>query len=169
MLLVFIVIANNKWCCSCTPNVGVDFDIPTFSLQIIARRDIEAGQQLFYCYHGLKRPVKERRRQLLETYGFVCQCKACVNATPESDKLRGEMHDKIEKSFDGIEEMFANPRFNIRSLDPLLELEEEMVKEGLDFGDYFARLLYMILQGYKKLNNMPKHREYYTKYEKYHK
>lgn len=147
----------------------MEFDIPTFSLQIIARRDIEAGQQLFYCYRGLKRPVKERRRQLLETYGFVCQCQACVNATPESDKLRGEAHGKIEKSFDGLKEMFANPLFNIRSLDRLLELEDEMVKEGLDFGEHFALLLLTILRGYEKLDNMPKQREYYTKYKKYHK
>lgn len=36
------VIPNNKWRCSCMPDsdVGVNFDIPTFSLEIIARRDI---------------------------------------------------------------------------------------------------------------------------------
>jgi hypothetical protein len=143
--------------------VGVEFDVPTFALQIIARRDIEPGQQLFYCYRGLKRPAKERQRQLLETYGFVCQCKACVNATPETDKLREEVHDKIVKIFDGKVEMFANPRFNIRSLDPLLKLEKDMVKEGLDFGDYFVMLLFMILQGYQKLSNVAKQREYMTK------
>jgi len=65
--------------------------------------------------------------------------------------------------------MFANPRFNIRSLDPLLKLEKEMVKEGLDFGDYFAILLFTIMQAYKKLNNMAKQREYLTKCAKYHK
>jgi len=66
MLLVFQVIANNNLalcCCSCTSNVHMNFDIPTFSLQVIAMRDIEADQQLFYCY----RSAKERRRQLLES------------------------------------------------------------------------------------------------------
>jgi len=36
--------------------------------------------------------------------------------------------------------MFANPRFNIHSLDPLLKLEKEMVKEGLDF-DLFVKYI----------------------------
>ena len=81
--------------------------------------DIEPRQQLFYCYRGLKRPVREQRRQLLDSYvyGFVYQCEACVNATPESDKLWEEVHDRIVNFAVGEEEMFSNPRFKIHSLD----------------------------------------------------
>ena len=148
------------------PNIRVDFDIPTFSLRVIAQRDIKADEQLFYCYCQANRSVKERRRQLA-TYGFVCQCKACANATPETDKLREEKDDRLQRIFDEEEEMFANPRFSIRSLDPLLKLEKDIVKEGLDFGEKFVELLIIIFQAYGKLNNRAMEMEYFHKAHKY--
>ena len=96
----FQVIANNGWCfASCAPNVHIRFDIPTFSLRVIALREIKAGEQLFYCYCSPNESVKKRRKQLA-TYGFECQCKVCTNATPESDKLREEITDRIQKIVD---------------------------------------------------------------------
>ena len=144
----------------------MDFDIPTFSLRVITLREIKAGKQLFYCYCSLNESVKKRRKQLA-TYGFECQCKACTNATPESDKLREERDDRLQKIFDKEEEMYANPRFGIRSLDPLLKLEKDIVKEGLDFGEKFVQLLIIIFQAYGKLNNRVKEMEYYNKAHKY--
>ena len=147
--------------CSCTPNVHMNFDIPTFSLQAIAMRDIEADQQLFCSYRGLYRSAKERRRQLLEAYGFMCECKACVNATPESDKLREEMNDRIQKIMDDVAVIFAN--VNSHSLDPLLKLEKEIVK---DFDEKYINLLCTILFEYKRLDNIPKQKEYFDKCDK---
>jgi len=162
----FQVIANNGWCfASCAPNVHIRFDIPTFSLRVIALREIKAGEQLFYCYCSPNESVKKRRKQLA-TYGFECQCKACTNATPESDKLREEITDRIQKVVDMKEEMFANPGFNLRSLDPLLKLEKDIVDEGLDVVDTFVDLLYIIFQAYKKLGNIPKQIEYFIKGKK---
>jgi len=63
--------------------------------------------------------------------------------------------------------MYANPRFGIRSLDPLLKLEKDIVKEGLDFGEKFVQLLIIIFQAYGKLNNRVKEMEYYNKAHKY--
>jgi len=71
---------------------------------------------------------------------------ASVNATPESDKLRAEKEDLPGKFIDEKEEMFANLQFNVRLLDPLLKLEKDIVKEGLDFGQNFVDLLFIILQ-----------------------
>jgi len=76
------------------------------------------------------------------------------------------MGDSIQKIIDEKEEMFANPQFSIRSLDPLLELEKEIVKEGMDFGDKFSSLIYAILQAYGKLKNRPKRIEYIKKWKK---
>lgn len=130
------------------------FDIPTFSLQIVALRDIEANQQLFHCYSKLNLSVKDRQRQLA-TYGFECQCKACVNATPASDKLREEMDDRIQKI---VEEFLAKSksRPSIGSLDSLLKLHKEIVEEGLDFGPNFDSLFCIIFQTYGKLGVPPK-------------
>lgn len=153
-------------CASCSPNVDMKFDIPTFSIQIVALQDIEAGQQLFNCYCGIYQSAKERQRQLLTTYNFACQCQACVNTTPESDKLREEMKDRIEKLTEEAKKVFANPQFNLRSLDPWLVLEKEIVKEGLDFGVHFVLLLFDIYRAYGKLRNIPKQREYANKCQK---
>jgi len=40
--------------------------------------------------------------------------------------------------------MFADPSFSVRSLGPLIKLEKEIVKEGLDSGPLFAALLSII-------------------------
>ena len=154
-------LTNRVWA-SCSPNVYVKFDIPTFSLQVLALRDIKPGQQLSYSYCQPHRSAKERQRQLA-TYGFECTCKACVNATPASDKLREEMETRIQKIYDEKEEMLADPQFNVRSLDPLLKFEKQLEKEGLDFGDKFPLLVYVILRGYHKLKNNRKHIEYFNK------
>src|SRR5260221_12441321 len=110
-------------CASCSPNVDMNFDIPTFSMQIVANRNIEAGQQLFYCYCGIFQSAKERQSQLLTMFNFACKCKHCVNTTPESDKLRLEMKDRIEKITEEAVKVLANPQFNLCSLDPWLKLE----------------------------------------------
>ena len=135
MILVFQSADN---CTSCRPNVSVIFDVPTFSLQIIALRNIKAGQQLFYCYCGIYQSAKERQSQLLAIYNLACQCEGCVNATLQSDKLREEMIGRIEKIMEEAGEVVANPRFDLRSLHPWLELEKEIIKEGLEFGDHFV-------------------------------
>jgi len=164
--LIQVMAYNNCCFASCTPNVQIRFDIPTFSLQVITRRDVEAGDQLFHCYCDPYQPVKERRRQLAEGYSFKCQCKACVEATPETDKLRKEMEGNIQKIIDEKEEMFANPQFSIRSFAPLLELEKEIVKEGLDWGEMFSNLIYVIMEAYFILKDKPKVFEYRNKWKR---
>ena len=148
------------------PNVHVGFDIPTFALRVVAVRDIKAGQQLFVSYCQLDQSVNERRRQL-SPYGFVCQCKACVDATSESDKVREEWEDRLRKIVDEKAELFANPRFDSRSIGPLLKLERDIVKEGLDFGQKFVDLLFIIFHAYGKLDNIEKEMEYFSKLNKY--
>jgi len=48
--------------------------------------------------------------------------------------------------------MSADPSFSVRSLGPLIKLEKEIVKEGLDSGAMFAGLLSIILKAYRKFN-----------------
>ena len=90
MLLVFQVTNKMALCyCSCTPNIHISLDMihpHVLSSGYRHARHQSRPTTLLLLY----RSAKERRRQLLETYGFVCRCKACVNATPESDKLRKE-------------------------------------------------------------------------------
>jgi len=52
---------------------------------------------------------------------------------------------------------------NNRSLDPLLKLEKEIVK---DFDEKYINLLCTILFEYKRLDNIPKQKEYFVKCDK---
>jgi len=81
------------------------------------------------------------------TCGFECHCKACVGATPESEKLQEEIYHKFKSS------CLCGSIFG--SLDPLLELEKEIVKEGLDYRLQFLGLLEAIQQVNEKIDNIP--------------
>ena len=76
------------------------------------------------------------------------------------------MKERIEKITEEAEKMLANPQFNLRSLDPWLKLEREIVKEGLDFGDHFVVLVFNIYNAYGKLKIISKQREYANKCQK---
>ena len=89
---------------------------------------------------------------------------ACVNATSESDRLREQKDNRLQKIFDREKEMYADPGFSALSLGPLLRLEREIVKEGLDFGEKFVVILF---QAYGKLNNFVKEMEYFNKAKMY--
>ncbi len=149
---------------SCISSICVEFDAQSFSMKYIAIRDINAGDQIFLSYCNQAMPAKERRKQL-ETYGFVCQCTACVDATPESDKLRQELEERLSKLFQGREAMIADPKFNVGSLDPLLKLEKDIMKEGLETESPY--LFRVIMDGYLKLKNQKKAEEYAKKLFKY--
>ncbi|KAJ8607391.1 hypothetical protein MRB53_040337 [Persea americana] len=58
---------------SCIPNAVVDDD------QVIALRDIAVGEEItisYYYYHDEK-PVKQRKRKLLNGWKIDCNCEAC--------------------------------------------------------------------------------------------
>lgn len=66
---------------SCTPNLSVrhlDQRTALSRITVIARRDIEAGEELFISYVNPELPLEGRRRQLLE-WGFgTCKCPRCM-------------------------------------------------------------------------------------------
>ena len=74
------------------------------------------------------------------------------------------MNDRIQKIMDDVPVIFAN--LNNRSLDPLLKLEKKIVKEGLNFDEKYINLLCTILFAYKRLDNIPKQKEYFVKCDK---
>ncbi len=81
---------------SCMPNIRQSFKVSSFSVQFNATKDIKAGEQLCYAYCPLGKSASERQAEL-EPYGFVCNCSACVNATPETDHLRKTFMSNINQ------------------------------------------------------------------------
>lgn len=66
---------------SCTPNISVrhlDQRTALSRITVIARREIEPGEELFITYVNPGLPLENRRKQLLE-WGFgICRCSRCT-------------------------------------------------------------------------------------------
>lgn len=79
---------------SCDPNciLRYEFGVPVVNdcgdeeeglfhspiLQIIACKDIIAGEEMCHSYVDLALTTKARQSRLFETHGFICDCKRCV-------------------------------------------------------------------------------------------
>jgi len=132
---------------SCMPNVDYKFKVPSFSHQAIATRDIKPGEQLFGAYCGLNRTKTERQTDLVR-YGFSCNCPACANATPATDKLRKTFNDQISR-YHALVKQPGGGTTDV--LSSVLLLETEMVAEGLDCTVEFCTLLTVIHMSFSKL------------------
>ncbi|KAK9467228.1 hypothetical protein V1512DRAFT_262251 [Lipomyces arxii] len=60
---------------SCDPNCMLMFDKNMMILRTM--RDIDASEQITISYVDNAHPMNERRRHILETYFFDCQCSSC--------------------------------------------------------------------------------------------
>ncbi|EGO03005.1 hypothetical protein SERLA73DRAFT_103070 [Serpula lacrymans var. lacrymans S7.3] len=83
---------------SCTPSISVrhlDQHNALSRITIIARKDIDAGEELFISYVNPAARLKERRRNLAE-WGFgQCQCERCLSEE-NMDKESGTSHDETD-------------------------------------------------------------------------
>ncbi|KAK3287938.1 hypothetical protein CYMTET_4575 [Cymbomonas tetramitiformis] len=62
---------------SCDPNIDVLFPENNFKMELTARRDISAGEELLITYIDAAAHVEVRRSELQWAYGFSCQCPRC--------------------------------------------------------------------------------------------
>ncbi|KAF9532840.1 hypothetical protein CPB83DRAFT_846461 [Crepidotus variabilis] len=148
---------------SCMPNVGVEFDARSFSVRFKAIRNIEAGEQLFCSYVNVAKDFA-RRQTVLYPYGITCHCRACLEAKPESDRVRTSFIGKIQAytEFMSLQPSTAKDTKRLHvSLSEMLKLENAMVKEGIDGHSLFEGLLVAICCTFAKLGNKPRAREYY--------
>jgi len=120
-------------------------------MRFYAIRDIKAGEQLFYSYCAADNSLATRRTELAPC-SFVCKCPACVNATPETDKLRTTFKAQIQ----AFRNAALNSQISQTMLKKALKLEKAMIKEGLDIELPFALLLEVISAAYEKLGKVRK-------------
>ncbi|KAF4612720.1 hypothetical protein D9613_011817 [Agrocybe pediades] len=121
---------------SCRPNINHKFDLDAFCLSFFAERDIPSGKQLSYSYCYMGQSAADRQAELAP-YGFSCTCPSCVNATPESDKLRTEHEQRISTA----EASVARGAANKATFASLIDLKKQLVEEGLDASDAYPKLL----------------------------
>ncbi|EGG23486.1 hypothetical protein DFA_05619 [Cavenderia fasciculata] len=65
---------------SCQPNIFKVNQTPGGELVMVALRDIEQGEELFYNYIQISMSGEARIKKLKESYFFNCQCPGCKNA-----------------------------------------------------------------------------------------
>eukprot|EP01117_Protostelium_nocturnum_P015019 TRINITY_DN5781_c0_g2_i1.p1 TRINITY_DN5781_c0_g2~~TRINITY_DN5781_c0_g2_i1.p1 ORF type:complete len:233 (-),score=63.16 TRINITY_DN5781_c0_g2_i1:243-845(-) len=67
---------------SCSPNVNWESYRGTNSLEVTTIKDIEMDEELFISYVDPELSFQERRKKLLNSYGFECRCAKCQNQAP---------------------------------------------------------------------------------------
>ncbi|KAF9532797.1 hypothetical protein CPB83DRAFT_846383 [Crepidotus variabilis] len=148
---------------SCRPNVRQEFDRASFSLRFYTKKDIKAGDELFYCYCNIRGTAAERQAFLNPSYGFVCVCPSCVNATLASDELHSGFASEASRLGDLFPENKREKEAVDRTvLESMIELEKRMIEEGLEGEFSFDQLLLIIGMGYKSLGMLAEG-ESYTK------
>ncbi|KAJ2920870.1 hypothetical protein H1R20_g16223, partial [Candolleomyces eurysporus] len=145
---------------SCIPDVSHKFEPSTFTMRFTAVRDIKKGSQIYTTY-TYPNSTKAERQKALIPYGFECTCRACVNATPQTDKLRQVSQNLTQKwRSQAINVWSKDPNLTEKVLIPILETKRRMEKEGLDTeeaGYYtFPEILFRV---YQKVGNRAKMEE----------
>ncbi|KAJ3867077.1 hypothetical protein EV359DRAFT_78958 [Lentinula novae-zelandiae] len=130
---------------SCAPNVVYHFDEATFTFNMVATRDIKAGEEILTMYCGLQVPKAERHRKLLP-YGIdPCRCQACETTY----QIGSDRRRKSICSFDMIGVKNLPPRDALKELARLVKLIE---KEKLHYLDIYPIALHWIAHFWGKLN-----------------
>ncbi|KAJ2929314.1 hypothetical protein H1R20_g7792, partial [Candolleomyces eurysporus] len=145
---------------SCIPDVTHGFDASTFTMRFAALRDIKKGSQIFTSYTSPS-ATKAERQAALAPYGFECTCRVCVNATPQTDKLRKVSLTLTQRwRSQAIKVWSKDPNLTEKVLIPILETKRRMEEEGLDTKDAgyftFGEILHRV---YEKVGNRAKMEE----------
>ncbi|KAF9073357.1 SET domain-containing protein [Rhodocollybia butyracea] len=69
---------------SCTPNSNYYFSFGTFSGELRAIRDVEAGEEITIMYVNIAAQGRVRRSWLKEDYFFACGCNTCTVSDAEA-------------------------------------------------------------------------------------
>eukprot|EP00966_Prymnesium_polylepis_P137571 3179396-Prymnesium_polylepis.1 len=88
---------------SCDGNVEYSWG-ETCEVTITASRDIASGEELSIHYIDPCLPVAARRRQLLEGYGFVCDCRRCVTEALQGSAEPAEDEQELDEETETSEE-----------------------------------------------------------------
>lgn len=147
-------------------NTTTRFNIPSFSVQFVATKGIKAGEQIFFSYCGKELSAAERKEKLAR-YGVVCQCSACVNATPTKDQLRKECAQRIQEYHRLSKIWVEDSSLDEDVLRPVVRLQNEMKAEGLDTFESYVLLLTVFHAVYTRLNQRGKADKYMDEMKKY--
>ncbi|KAM0335059.1 hypothetical protein ACHAQA_000093 [Verticillium albo-atrum] len=121
---------------ACKPNTVTRWSQTKLQMEIVAYRDIKAGEELTVSYAPLHLMSDDRRDLIISTWGFECKCSLCSN---DGELYLSDMH---RRQLDRIMEELALPEVRTPALVTELvgELEDMIDDEALDVqrGDLYG-------------------------------
>ncbi|KAG5641993.1 hypothetical protein DXG03_003822 [Asterophora parasitica] len=137
----------------CSPSADRLFDIPSFSFQLRATRNIKAGDEIFVSYCNVLEPAADRQ-EYLASYGITCACTSCTPDTIASDKRRLALRASIDAIDDDFDTWLADPlladNYTIKiSLRWIGVIEQE----ALEASDAYRHHLHAIVRAYVALGD----------------
>ncbi|EKM57569.1 uncharacterized protein PHACADRAFT_251260 [Phanerochaete carnosa HHB-10118-sp] len=109
---------------SCTPNVSKSWDEIRNVMVFRTLRDVQDGEELCFNYCDVLSAQDERKRTLMEEFGFDCTCDACRlggEEAVESDRRR----TSILRLFDEVGRCAKEPTLGIRKIKLALQMLKE--------------------------------------------
>ncbi|KAI8960211.1 SET domain-containing protein [Daldinia sp. FL1419] len=116
----------------CRPNVFWRYSVRTLTVEVIAMRDIEPGEEITQSYVPLGLSYEERKEDL-KNWGFTCTCSLCASSKKQratSDKNRARLQDIYHELNDSAT---GKSNLTVSAIEKLTEeLESLVAKEKLE-------------------------------------
>ncbi|KAJ7772743.1 hypothetical protein DFH07DRAFT_768028 [Mycena maculata] len=146
---------------SCSPNTQPCWNLPSFSFELFAVRDIAAGEELTFQYVDVECSAAARNKAL-KPYDFVCTCAACKD--PKSDARRAAIRSL------GAPTVYTWV-FNMMSPDDFVSAQCRrqlalIAREGLEHLTVYYDLMESMLENYITLGDAQEASEWAVKMDK---
>ncbi|KAI2778045.1 SET domain-containing protein [Daldinia loculata] len=116
----------------CRPNVFWRYSVRSLTVEVIAMRDIEPGEEITQSYVPLGLSYEERKEDL-KNWGFTCTCLLCASSQKQraaSDENRVRLQDIYHELNDSAA---GKSNLTINTIERLTEeLESLVAKENLE-------------------------------------
>ncbi|OTB15221.1 hypothetical protein K445DRAFT_366945 [Daldinia sp. EC12] len=110
----------------CRPNVFWRYSVRTLTVEVIAMRNIEPGEEITQSYVPLGLSYEDRKEEL-KNWGFSCTCSLCASSKKQSaasDKNRARLQDIYHELNDSAS---GKSNLTISTIEQLTEELESLV------------------------------------------
>lgn len=147
---------------SCSPNTTHYWDMPSFSMQLRAVRDIGKGQEITTQYCELNVPFPLRQRKLAR-YGFGCGCDSCLYPNTSDSRRLKCAAAVVRHGFAKNWSRDLEPP-KVTAVKPLLETFDLLLQEGLECTGMYGFMLFLLMKTYAARGDVAKTKEFAGKY-----
>ncbi|KAI1370211.1 SET domain-containing protein [Hypoxylon crocopeplum] len=112
----------------CGPSVFWRYSVRTLAVEVIAMRDIEAGEEITQSYVPLGLSYEDRKEDL-KTWGFTCKCSLCT-ASKGKRTLSDRHRERLQEIYHGLNEgAIGKANLTADMVENLTDKMEALVRE----------------------------------------